>query len=151
MRSKHNFSSRVVVVKFKVGSRFSIVSVGVAAADAQHAGRAGGAAVSACEDWTARLDRFDDAALDLDVMQDIERLGLGRRKGGYNPKQSSLRRRYTCSASLVGAMLTAQDQVPVRSSRSIAQQTRPRQLARWTKECTSLSQCVGAAVGDGAS
>lgn len=114
-------------------------------------GRAGSAAVSACEDWTARLDRFDDAALDLDVMQDIERLGLGRRKGGYNPKQSSLRRRYTCSASLVGAMLTAQDQVPVRSSRSIAQQTRPRQLARWTKECTSLSQCVGAAVGDGAS
>ena len=42
---------------------------------------------------------------DPEVLDTIERLGLGRRAGCYNPKSSSLRRRHACDASLVAAML----------------------------------------------
>ena len=49
---------------------------------------------------------------DPELLRDIERLRLGRRRGTYNLKSTSLRRRHACSASLVAAMLTEKDPVP---------------------------------------
>jgi len=78
------------------------------------------------ETWTKRLQAFDDAALDSEILDDIERLKLGKRKGSYNPKVSSLRRRYVCNASLIGALLTPHDKIPVRARSNLPSPKRPR-------------------------
>lgn len=80
----------------------------------QIAGTAAGS-VEEVERWAERLEGYT-VAVDQTITQAIEQHKHGKRKGTYNPKQSSQRRRYVCSASLIGALLTPYDKMPVRST-----------------------------------
>ena len=75
---------------------------------------AGTASVSQAEVevWAARIAALPPELIEQETLEDIGRLRLGRQKGVYNPKSSSLRRAYDCSASLVGGVLSHRDPLP---------------------------------------
>uniref|UniRef100_A0A7S0Q3G0 EngB-type G domain-containing protein n=1 Tax=Coccolithus braarudii TaxID=221442 RepID=A0A7S0Q3G0_9EUKA len=88
-----------------------------ASAVRRRSGRQRGTVGTACssdeerERYANKLAAIGDD-FDGNLLRDISQLGLGKRRGAYNLKSTSMRRRYACSASLVAAMLTEKDPLP---------------------------------------
>lgn len=63
----------------------------------------------------AYVESLEDAvgdAVDPDVVEDIAELRLGRQRGAHTARASNARRSHACTATLVGAVLAADDAMP---------------------------------------
>jgi ribosome biogenesis GTP-binding protein YsxC/EngB len=63
--------------------------------------------------YLERLAALGDDGIDAEVFDDIERLGLGRRRGAHAARAVSARRSHACNASMVGMVIEHDDPLPV--------------------------------------